>query len=138
MLARANALQQPKVSCGLGLHGCRHVANYKEKQRAVKSTLYYNRLPVRWPFAARSGHARPLGHCATHRRRSVDDAAPMPLRHVPAYEGCLSGPFPLTAPRTAAGLSTTQPRCLLGTFPLMRVASQARSRLLRQDRKSVV
>ena len=107
--ARANALQQPKVSCGLGLHGCRHVANYKEKQRAVKSTLYYNRLPVRWPFAARSGHARPLGHCATHRRRSVDDAAPIPLRPVPAYAGCHLGPFPLTAPRTAAGLST-QPR----------------------------
>jgi hypothetical protein len=41
-------------------------------------------LPVRWPFAARSGHARPLGHCATHRRRSVDDAAPIPLRPVPA------------------------------------------------------
>jgi hypothetical protein len=72
-----------------GLHGCRHVANYKEKQRAVKSTLYYNRLPVRWPFAARSGHARPLGHCATHRRRSVDDAAPTAHRRVAKpYDAC--------------------------------------------------
>jgi hypothetical protein len=36
----------------------RHVANYKEKQRAVKHTLYYNRLPVYTVASVGAGHRR--------------------------------------------------------------------------------